>query len=446
TTSNGGLTLNNGSIQIPVPTLSLTPPSQSVTAGTNALLSADTDQRLVASTTVNLTSSNPAVATVPSSVTINAGGHSAPVTVTTLSVGSTVITASLPSSSGGATATATVNVTAAPVCNTPPTPQLSAPATATAGATYTVTWPAVSDATEYLVDEATDASFNNATMRTVTSPSASYSHTTAGVRLFYRVRAHNRAGGCDLTSAPSTSVSVLITAVAQAPPMKFLAVVGSTPGSFGSFFKTSLQLYNPKSSAVSGKIIFHTQGATGSPGDPSLAYSIAPGKTLSFNDLLPAMGVASGLGSADLAADINSALPVALARVFNDAGASGTTGLSEDVLASDEALSQGKSGALLAPADLQKFRLNIGVRTLDQGVTMTVTVRDKDGNVVKSLTKTFAPTFFAQVGSANFLDGLALSGGETISFDVTAGSAFVYGSTTDNITNDPSVQFARTIE
>ena len=65
---------------------------------------------------------------------------------------------------------------------------------------------------------------------------------------------------------------------------------------------------------------------------------------------------------------------------------------------------------------------------------------------MKTLPKSFGATFFAQVGSANFLDGLALSGGETISFDVTAGSAFVYGSTTDNITNDPSVQFARTIE
>ena len=55
-------------------------------------------------------------------------------------------------------------------------------------------------------------------------------------------------------------------------------------------------------------------------------------------------------------------------------------------------------------------------------------------------------TFFAQTGSAVFLDGYAITGGETISFEVTAGSAFVYGSTTDNVTNDPSVQFARRTE
>jgi hypothetical protein len=44
------------------------------------------------------------------------------------------------------------------------------------------------------------------------------------------------------------------------------------------------------------------------------------------------------------------------------------------------------------------------------------------------------------------LDGYVLTGGETITFDVTGGAAFVYGSTTDNTTNDPSVQLARRIE
>src|SRR5439155_10925104 len=265
------------------------------------------------------------------------------------SAGSATITASLPASSGGATATATIIVNAAPVCNTPSVPQISAPATATVGTTYNVTWPAVTDASEYLVDEATDTAFNSATTKTVNGTSASYSHTIAGVRFFYRVRARNHAGGCDVSASPSTSVSVLITSVPVPPPVRVFAVVGSTPGSFGSFFKTSLQLYNPKSAAVSGKIIFHTQATSGSSSDPSLAYSIAPGKTLSFADLLPAMGLPNGLGSADLLADATSALPIALSRVFNDAGAAGTTGLAQEALPTGEALQQGNSGALLAP-------------------------------------------------------------------------------------------------
>ena len=444
-TSGNGLTLVNGSIQIPVPALTIVPSSQSVNAGSSAPFSAETSERLIGSTQVTLTSSNPAVATVPASATIAAGGHSGPFSVSALTPGSTTITATLPPSAGGATATATITVTQAQQCTTPASPQISGPATALAGETYSITWAAVAGATEYLVDEATDASFTTAVLRTVTTTSASYSHPTASVRYFYRVRARNHAGSCDVTSSPSASISVLIVAT-PVSASRFLAVVGSTAGSFGSFFKTSLQLYNPNAAAVSGKIVFHTQGTAGSASDPSLAYTLASGKTLSFADLLPAMGIASGLGSADLISDPTSALPLALSRVFNDAGAAGTTGLAQESMPATDALQAGTTGALFAPTDMQKFRLNIGVRTLADGVSMTITVRDRDGITVKTLSKSLQPTFFQQVASAQFLDGFALAGGETISFTVTSGSAFVYGATTDNTTNDPSVQFARKLD
>ena len=97
----------------------------------------------------------------------------------------------------------------------------------------------------------------------------------------------------------------------------------------------------------------------------------------------------------------------------------------------------------LAPADRAKFRLNIGVRTLDQQVKLAITVTDKDGNVVKNVSKTYDPNYFLQDDSGLFLDGYALAGGDAISFEVTSGSAFIYGGTTDNTTNDPSVQFAQ---
>lgn len=443
-TDGNGLALVSGAINIPVPSLSISPPSQSINAGSTAFITLDTSERLVANTTVTLSSSNPAVATVPPSTTIPAGAHSVAVNVTAVAPGNATITATLAASAGGASKTATVIVNEAPVCTAPAVPQISAPSTALAGAGYSISWPAVSGANEYLVDEATDAAFATAVSRTVTTTSTSYSHATAGVTYFYRVRARNRAGQCDVSSSPSTAVSVLITVVVT-PATRFLPVVGSTPGNFGSFFKTSLQLYNASGSAISGKIVFHTQGTSGSPSDPSLAYTIQPGRTLSFDDLLPAMGLGSGLGSADLIATATSPLPVALARVFNDGGAAGTTGFALDAATADEALKQGSTGVLFAPADVQRFRLNIGVRTLEQGATLNVTVRNKDGVIVKTLTKSLAATFFAQTSSAAFLDGFALTGGETLSFEVTGGSAFVYGATTDNTTNDPSVQFARRI-
>ncbi|HEX3067916.1 MAG TPA: hypothetical protein VHX14_05030, partial [Thermoanaerobaculia bacterium] len=226
-----------------------------------------------------------------------------------------------------------------------------------------------------------------------------------------------------------------------------LPVVGSTPGSNGAYFKTAVQLFNPKTATISGKIVFHAQNASGTASDPSLVYSIAAGKTMLYPDLLPAMGVASGIGSADLIADAGSPFPVSLVRVFNDAGTLGTTGLAEEQMAASDALQSGDTAALLAPPDFQRFRLNIGVRTLDQGVTFTLTVRDKNGVIVKTTApKHYDPNFFVQPGSAAMLEGYALTGEETISIAIVSGSAFIYGSTTDNTTQDPSVQFAKRIE
>ena len=158
------------------------------------------------------------------------------------------------------------------------------------------------------------------------------------------------------------------------------------------------------------------------------------------------MGLPSGLGSVDLVADASSALPITLARVFNDGGAAGTTGFTQPAFAPEAALHPGVKGVLLAPSDVARFRFNVGVRTLDQGANMTITVRNKDGEIVKTSARNYERTFFSQVSSAAILDGYVLTGGETITFDVTSGSAFIYGSTTDNTTNDPSTQFATPLD
>ncbi len=444
TSTNGGLTLNNGQINIPAISVTLSPSSKTIAPASSANLSALLSSTAQSDTTVNLSSNNTSVATVPSSVVVPAGASFASFKVTTLVVGSAKITATLGSSTSNAT------ITVAEVqeqCTKPSPPQLSAPTTVQAGTSYNVTWSAVSSATEYSIEESTSSTFTNPTTQTVTGTSVSYTHTTGGISYFYRARARNHAGNCDLFSEYSTTATVAISdiPVPPAPESRVLAVVGSLQGNFGSFFRTSLQLYNPQSVDVFGKLVFHTAGVSGSASDPSFPYVLPPGKTLAFADILPAMGLPGGLGSIDMIGEGTSPLPIALARVFNDAGTLGTTGLSEEALAPADVLHDA-SGVLLAPADVQKFRLNIGVRTLAQGATIEITVRDKDGNVVKTTTKNYEPTFFTQISSAAMLDGYALAGGETITFHITAGSAFIYGATTDNTTNDPSVQFARRIE
>ena len=442
TVANGGLSLNSGQINIPALTLSsISPASRTIAPGNGGNFSVSLTGAAGAETTVTLTSSNPGVATVPESVIIPAGGTSVTFRATAVAVGTARITATM----GSSTATANITVAnEAQPCTRPAAPLLTAPSAVAAGTPYNVSWNAVAAATEYVIEESTSDAFPAPLAQTVTGTSASFTHAGAGTR-YYRVRARNNSTGCDVYSSDSAIVAVLVSET-PLPVTRVLAVVGSLAGNFGSFFRTSLQLYNPHGAAVSGRIVFHPAGTSGSDSDPSLAYSILPGKTLSFADLLPAMGVAGGLGSADLIGDASSQLPIALARVFNDAGAAGTSGLGQDALTLDRALQRGSTGVLLAPDDVQRFRLNIGLRTLTSGAELAITVRNRDGLTVKTLTRTYAPVFFTQVSSSALLDGYALTGGETISFEVTSGSVFLYGSTTDNTTNDPAVQFAARID
>lgn len=438
TVANGALKVVNGAVNIPPLSIAIVPSSIHVEVGRTSAVAVTASSAVSSDTTVTLALSKSGVATAPASVLIGSGSRTANFTLGGVAVGSASLTASLPASAGGATATATVNVTVPCATLSPPT--LRGPSSVQAGTAYTISWDPVAGSTDYSVEEATDPTFAGSTTTTAANTTATFTH-SAGT-YFYRVRSHAQTGSCDVTSIASDSITVTISS-AVLPLKSYLAVVGSVPGSFGSFFRTSLQLYNPKTAAVSGRIVFHAQGASGSDTDPSLAYSIPAHGTLSFADLLPAMGITSGLGSADIAGDVNSDLPIALAHVFNDAGAAGTTGLTEGDLNEGDALSAGDIGALLVPADLTRFRLNVGIRTLDEGATLAITVTDKDGNVVKSATKSYSATFFFQAGASTLLDGYALAGGETISVQIMSGSAFVYGSTIDNTSNDPSIQFAR---
>jgi streptogramin lyase len=230
--------------------------------------------------------------------------------------------------------------------------------------------------------------------------------------------------------------------LARAPAIdgRILPVVGSTVGVGGSFFKTSVQLHNSASSAISGRIVFHRSAVSGSGSDPALSYVLSPGQTQSIADLLPAMGQ-SGLGSADIEVTSGS-VPAAAVRVFNDAGAAGTTGFSEEPMRPEDALRPGQFGVLLLPADLANFRFNVGVRTLESGATATLTLRDASGTVVTTVSRVFPGTYHEQQGASAFLGVTTLPPGGSISISVTTGAAIFYGATVDNRTGDPSFQIA----
>lgn len=252
------------------------------------------------------------------------------------------------------------------------------------------------------------------------------------------------------TVIPNATLSVqasgtLVMPPASPDPAGIVPVVGSTPGALGgSFFRTSVQLHNPGTTTVRGHLVYHPQGASASATDPSLFYSLEPGETRSIPDLLPAMAL-TGLGTLDVVPEGGTAAPLVNARVFNDGGATGTTGFTEELVTPAEALGAGQRGVLVGPIDAALYRFNVGVRTLAAGATLSIVVRNASGAVTRTLTRTYPPSYFEQRDSGAFLEGPALASSDTITVQVTSGSAIVYGATVDNRTNDPSLQLARRV-
>lgn len=251
------------------------------------------------------------------------------------------------------------------------------------------------------------------------------------------------------TIFPNATLSVQASGTATLPPQSpdpaaVVPVVGSTPGALGgAFFRTSVQLHNPGTASMSGRLVYHPQGASGSAADPSLFYALQPGETRSIPDLLPAMAL-TGLGSLDIVVE-SGAVPLLLVRVFNDGGSLGTTGFTEEVILPAEALGAGQRGVLVGPIDTALYRYNVGVRTLAAGATLSIVVRNAAGTVTRTLSRTYPASYFEQRDSAAFLDGAVQSANDTITVSVVSGSAIVYGATVDNRTNDPSLQFARRV-
>jgi len=249
------------------------------------------------------------------------------------------------------------------------------------------------------------------------------------------------------SSFPNATLSVQATGTVTQPPPSadptaVIPVVGSTPGALGqAFFRTSVQMFNPGTVRMTGKLVYHPAGTSAAAGDPSLNYVIEPGETRSIADLLPAMGL-TGLGSLDVFADAGTATPVFIVRVFNDGGAAGTTGFNEEQLKPSDALSAGARGYLIAPPDSALYRYNVGVRTFGSGATLMITARNANGAVTRTVTRTYPPNYFEQRDSGAFLNGAAVAANESLTIQVIAGSAIVYGATVDNHTNDPSYQLA----
>ncbi|HEX3582554.1 MAG TPA: hypothetical protein VH087_12380 [Thermoanaerobaculia bacterium] len=216
---------------------------------------------------------------------------------------------------------------------------------------------------------------------------------------------------------------------------------GATQG-VGAFFRTAMQLTNGDAATNAiGRLVYHPQGRAASSNDASVSFNLAPGASIAYPDVVTQMGQ-TGLGSMDVMIS-QGPLPTVTTRVFSDNGVAGTLGFTEDTFAPEQVLHLAQIAYLTLPADPVNFRMNIGVRTLGDGATIYVTYNDAGGHTLAtSDAKVYPANYFVQVSAADFIGSSNLVANGSIQLYVTAGSAIVYASTTDNRTQDSSIKFA----
>jgi len=216
-------------------------------------------------------------------------------------------------------------------------------------------------------------------------------------------------------------------------------VVGSVDGGFGSKFRTSVVVTNPSNERTGGVLVFHPTGQPASAGDPSLEFDLEARQSVSFPDVVASIGK-TGLGSLDVLA--SGHLPVVSTSIFNDGGAAGTSGFSEELVPAAIMLREGFDGTIPIVTDAANFRMNVGVRTL-KATTLQASVYDGNGKLVGTSTRrTYAAGVFEQVPLSTFLAGVASvpAGGQASISVISGGPAVLYATTTDNRTNDSRLQ------
>ena len=218
-----------------------------------------------------------------------------------------------------------------------------------------------------------------------------------------------------------------------------IPAAGSAAGAFGSFFRTEMTITNPSPLAAGVRLVYHPAGRSAEPGDPSRNVLLVGNESRTFTDIVDTMGQ-TGLGSIDVLS--TGFTPVITTRVYNDAGAAGTSGFTEEVVTPYEAISSGAYADFTIPADLTNYRVNVGIRTLGESTTFVVTVYNATGVLVgNTAERTLPANYFEQIPLSTFLAGVTPPAGGFARIHVTSGgSAVFYTATNDNRTNDGSLK------
>jgi hypothetical protein len=211
-----------------------------------------------------------------------------------------------------------------------------------------------------------------------------------------------------------------------------LPIVGSSSGAGGARFRTGLTLRGEPSQR--GRIVFHPAGRAAADDDPSIRYGFAESGTLTFDDVVAAIGQ-SGTGSLDIIPDDDAVgrVPQITAYLYNDTPG-GTFGTFVPPVFPFDYL-HATSHSLTIPDP--RFRTNIGFRMLADG-TFRVAVFNNAGRLMAFHDETY-PAGWMQLSSAADLARTTLNPGDSVTLLFPEGAMIAFHTFTENRTNDATL-------
>lgn len=249
----------------------------------------------------------------------------------------------------------------------------------------------------------------------------------------------SKSGDSDTTTK---TVTILPMEEPQLGERYFVPAAANAAGAGGSFFITTLDVFNGGSAKAFFRLLWLPRGTDNAQPDESPLFTLEPGEVRRFTNLLDeAFGASNAVGAVALISD--SVDIQAESRTFNQT-ASGTFGQSIPGLAPGDFIPAGTRARILFMTENDDFRTNLGLLNGgDTPITVNWEIFGSDGSSLK--TDSVALGAWTNLQLNRVLRSFApIEAAYAEIWTETSGGVFsCYGSVLDNISSDPTTILPR---
>jgi len=238
------------------------------------------------------------------------------------------------------------------------------------------------------------------------------------------------------------NVGVLDVNVASGPTecVSFIPAAALAAGLEGAFFQTDVDVNNKGEEEATFYFLWLPRGEDNSEPAASETYTLGPGESLQFENVLAeAFGAEPDVVGA-LAIVSSSCDVIAVSRTYNLPGGkvAGTFGQALPAVPSDQLITGTDTQRIIFQSENDDFRANVGcVNGNPSDLIVTMELYDNEGNQLEVKTLDLGPWSNGQI-TRIFRDHAPLNGYVDVFSNTDGAAYYCYGSVLDNETSDPT--------